>query len=108
MGDLAQAQAACQDQLRATQDALQVSQADLVQRGALEATAVLPEGRISPGCLGLWDPATEAALGDNLARARRLAPHMAVCIQLAHAGRKASSAVPWDGAQLLAPAQGIF
>ena len=72
----------------------------------LEATAVLPEGRISPGCLGLWDPATEKALGDNLARARRLAPHMAVCIQLAHAGRKASSAVPWDGAQLLSPAQG--
>eukprot|EP01041_Mallomonas_annulata_P022776 gene22776-43139_t len=31
---------------------------------------------------------------------------MAVCIQLAHAGRKASSAVPWDGAQLLSPAQG--
>lgn len=72
----------------------------------LEATAVLPEGRISPACLGLWDAATEAALGDTLARARRLAPPMAVCIQLAHAGRKASSAVPWEGAQLLAPAHG--
>jgi len=72
----------------------------------IEATAVLPEGRITPNCLGLWDDRTEAALADHLQRARALAPHTAVCIQLSHAGRKASSAVPWQGGQLLAPAQG--
>lgn len=72
----------------------------------IEATAVLPEGRITPNCLGLWDDTTEAALADHLQRARALAPHTAVCIQLAHAGRKASSAVPWQGGQLLSPDQG--
>ncbi|TXH87942.1 MAG: NADH:flavin oxidoreductase/NADH oxidase [Rhodoferax sp.] len=72
----------------------------------IEATAVVPEGRITPACLGLWDDATQDALGSTLQRARKLAPHTAVCIQLAHAGRKASSALPWEGAQLLSPAQG--
>lgn len=72
----------------------------------IEATAVSPEGRITPNCLGLWDDRTEAALADKLQRARQLAPPMPVCIQLAHAGRKASSALPWQGAQLLSPAQG--
>src|SRR5665647_1445869 len=50
----------------------------------LEATAVLPEGRITPGCLGLWDEHTTRALGDALYRARKLAPPVPVCIQLAH------------------------
>lgn len=68
----------------------------------IEATAVLPEGRITPACLGLWDDATEAALADKLHRARQLAPRTAVCIQLAHAGRKASSHIPWEGGQLIA------
>ncbi len=72
----------------------------------IEATAVVPEGRITPACLGLWDDRTEAALADMLQRARKLAPPVPVCIQLAHAGRKASSALPWAGAQLLSPAQG--
>ena len=72
----------------------------------IEATAVLPEGRITPKCLGLWDARTESALADTLQRARQLAPATAVCIQLAHAGRKASSALPWQGAQLLAPESG--
>ncbi len=72
----------------------------------IEATAVLPEGRISPGCLGLWDDATEAAMTDTLQRARRLAPATAVCIQLSHAGRKGSSAAPWHGGQLLSAADG--
>ncbi len=72
----------------------------------IEATAVLPEGRISPGCLGLWDDATEAAMTDTLQRARRLAPATAVCIQLSHAGRKGSSAAPWHGGQLLSKADG--
>jgi 2,4-dienoyl-CoA reductase-like NADH-dependent reductase (Old Yellow Enzyme family) len=72
----------------------------------IEATAVLPEGRITPGCLGLWDERTEAALTDRLHRARQLAPPTAICIQLAHAGRKGSSAAPWQGGQLLNAAQG--
>jgi len=84
--------------------------AQLLNSGAalltLEATAVLPEGRITPSCLGLWDDATAHALGDYLHRARALAPHAAICIQLAHAGRKASSAVPWQGGALLSPAAG--
>ncbi|APW44561.1 NADH:flavin oxidoreductase/NADH oxidase [Rhodoferax saidenbachensis] len=84
--------------------------ANLLNSGAalftIEATAVLPEGRITPACLGLWDAGTEAKLADTLARARKLAPQTAVCIQLAHAGRKASSALPWQGAQLLSKAEG--
>jgi 2,4-dienoyl-CoA reductase-like NADH-dependent reductase (Old Yellow Enzyme family) len=72
----------------------------------IEATAVLPEGRITPSCLGLWDLRTEAKLADTLHRARKLAPPNVVCIQLAHAGRKASSMLPWQGGQLLAAAQG--
>jgi 2,4-dienoyl-CoA reductase-like NADH-dependent reductase (Old Yellow Enzyme family) len=72
----------------------------------IEATAVLPEGRISPACLGLWDDRTEEALGQTLQRARKLAPPAKVCIQLAHAGRKASGALPWNGGQLLALDQG--
>jgi NADPH2 dehydrogenase len=72
----------------------------------LEATAVSPEGRITPGCLGLWDDATEAALHDKLARARRQAPPMPVCMQIGHAGRKASSEAPWRGGLLIAPQDG--
>jgi len=73
----------------------------------IEATAVTPEGRITPACLGLWDDTTEQALGSLMARARRLAPgNVKVCIQLAHAGRKGSSALPWRGGQLLPPEQG--
>ena len=82
----------------------------MLQSGAamftIEATAVTPEGRITPGCLGLWDDATETALGDRLARARRQAPPMPVAIQLAHAGRKGSSRRPWDGGALIPPAAG--
>jgi NADPH2 dehydrogenase len=72
----------------------------------IEATAVLPQGRITPQCLGLWDERTAAKLADTLQRARKLAPPTAVCIQLAHAGRKASSAIPWQGGQLLSQEQG--
>ena len=67
----------------------------------IEATAVSPEGRITPYCLGLWDQKTQTALEDKLFRARKHAPKTRVFIQLAHAGRKASSAVPWQGGQIL-------
>lgn len=71
----------------------------------LEATAVEPEGRISPGDLGLWNDATEAALRAVLEAIRRYSK-IALVIQLAHAGRKASSHAPWDGGQQIAPADG--
>ncbi|MCE7527029.1 NADH:flavin oxidoreductase/NADH oxidase [Polynucleobacter sp. IMCC 30228] len=67
----------------------------------IEATGVLPEARITPVCLGLWDERTEAALKDKLTRARALAPAVPVFIQLSHAGRKGSSASPWHGGQLI-------
>ena len=72
----------------------------------IEATGITADGRITHACLGLWDDRTEAALKDKLSRARQLAPATPVFIQLAHAGRKASSATPWDGGQLLSADQG--
>lgn len=75
--------------------------AQLLQSGAglvtIEATAVARDGRITHGCLGLYDDACERAFADTLARARRLAPTAAVMLQIAHAGRKGSSTVPWEG-----------
>ncbi|MCL6468062.1 MAG: NADH:flavin oxidoreductase/NADH oxidase, partial [Ralstonia sp.] len=67
----------------------------------IEATAVSPEGRITNGCLGLWDDATEAALERTLAAIRQNAL-VPIGMQIAHAGRKASSARPWEGGALLA------
>ncbi len=52
--------------------------------------AVEPNGRITPGDLGLWDDATEAAFKPVLAGVRQYSK-IAVAIQLAHAGRKGSS-----------------
>jgi len=72
----------------------------------IEATAVTADGRITHGCLGLYDDATEKALYAMLARARRQAPPMPVAIQLAHAGRKGSSARPWEGGMLVPPTRG--
>jgi 2,4-dienoyl-CoA reductase-like NADH-dependent reductase (Old Yellow Enzyme family) len=71
----------------------------------IEATAVEPEGRITPACLGLWDQRTEAALQPVLAAVRKYSK-IAVTMQLAHAGRKASSHVPWQGGQLIPVSQG--
>ena len=64
----------------------------------IEATAVEADGRISPADLGLWNDATEAALQPILA-AIRTHSKIAVTMQLAHAGRKASTHVPWQGGQ---------
>ena len=60
-----------------------------------EATAVDPAGRISWAALGLYDDATEAAFARALASVRRWSP-MPVGVQLAHAGRKASTLKPWE------------
>ena len=71
----------------------------------IEATAVTREGRITPGCLGLWSDDNEAALRTVLASVRRHSA-MPIGIQLAHAGRKASSHKPWHGGQLIPLAEG--
>jgi hypothetical protein len=70
----------------------------------VEATAVAPEGRITPGCLGLWS-------GKHIEPLARIAKfvksHGAVAgIQIAHAGRKASADLPWQGGAHLSEAQG--
>ena len=71
----------------------------------IEATAVEPEGRITPSDLGLYDDRTEAALRRVLAAVRKYS-RIPVAMQLAHAGRKASSHVPWQGGQLIPQAEG--
>ncbi len=63
----------------------------------LEATAVTPEGRITPGDLGLYDDANEAGLEHILTAIRGFAPSMRIGMQVAHAGRKASCQAPWAG-----------
>ena len=61
----------------------------------VEATAVAPEGRITPGCLGLWSDAHIEPLARIAALMKQ---HGAVPgIQIAHAGRKASADWPWRG-----------
>lgn len=69
-----------------------------------EATAVEPRGRISPYCLGIWDD----RFVEPLARiVRFIEEHGAVAaMQIAHAGRKASTAQPWKGGRPVAPADG--
>jgi NADPH2 dehydrogenase len=71
----------------------------------IEATHVEAIGRITPGCLGLWNDATEAALRPIIASVRKHSK-VAVAMQLAHAGRKGSSHVPWDGGQQIPLADG--
>lgn len=70
-----------------------------------EATGVEPAGRISPGCPSLHDDATEAAWA-RIVRFCRSVGDSRVGIQLAHAGRKASTAPPWEGAGPVAPEDG--
>lgn len=69
-----------------------------------EATAVVPEGRITPGDLGIWSDAHTEGL-------KRIADfihsHNSIAgIQIAHAGRKASCAVPWEGGKQLSEKNG--
>lgn len=70
----------------------------------VEATAVTPEGRISPGDMGLWKD-------EQIAGLQRIAEFLHTQgvyagIQLAHAGRKASMAIPFAGERLLVPGEG--
>ena len=64
-----------------------------------EATAIAPEGRITPGDLGLWSD-------EHIDGLRRIAQFIhsqgaVAAIQIAHAGRKASCEVPWKGGRQL-------
>jgi 2,4-dienoyl-CoA reductase-like NADH-dependent reductase (Old Yellow Enzyme family) len=74
----------------------------------VEATAVTDTGRITPGCLGLYDDGCEEALSRRLAIARAAAPAIRVGIQLAHAGRKGSRTPPWDGGGAVAVGHGAW
>lgn len=65
-----------------------------------EATAVVPEGRITPGCTGLWTDAQ----GEAWARVVKFVHEHSTAkigIQIGHAGRKAACAAPWDGGKPL-------
>lgn len=68
----------------------------------LEATAVEERGRISHGCLGLYNDENEAALARVLGFCRRHGVAK-LGIQLGHAGRKGSAQVPWEGGRALGP-----
>lgn len=61
----------------------------------VEATGVSPEGRITPGCLGLWNDAQADGMAGiaQSVKAEGAVPG----IQIGHAGRKASANVPWEG-----------
>jgi 2,4-dienoyl-CoA reductase-like NADH-dependent reductase (Old Yellow Enzyme family) len=61
----------------------------------VEATAVSPEGRITPGCHGLWNEAQAEALRPVIAAIK--AAGAVPGIQIGHAGRKASANLPWEG-----------
>ncbi len=71
----------------------------------IEATAVEPAGRITASDLGLWSDENEAALAKVLMAVRKYSD-MPIAIQLAHAGRKASCQVPWEGGKQVAPNNG--
>lgn len=68
----------------------------------IEATGVEPVGRITYADVGLYSDETEAAMAKVLASVRRWSD-MPVGVQLAHAGRKASTEVPWKGGGQFAP-----
>lgn len=72
-----------------------------------EAAAVEPRERITPECLGLYSDANEAALKRVIDFCRQHSP-AAMGIQLAHAGRKASTHRPWEGRHPLAADEGAW
>lgn len=68
----------------------------------IEATAVSPEGRISPSDLGLYSDDNEAAL-ERVMQALAKQSAMPLALQLSHAGRKGSSRPPWEGGAQIRP-----
>jgi 2,4-dienoyl-CoA reductase-like NADH-dependent reductase (Old Yellow Enzyme family) len=74
---------------------------------AIEATAVTPEGRITPHDTGLYSDANEQAMARVVHYVRSISP-IRLGIQLSHAGRKASAERPWEGRGALSDAQGAW
>ena len=72
----------------------------------IEATAVLPEGRITYADVGLYDDKTEWAMRSTLETIQRISD-MPIGLQLSHAGRKASTELPWLGGLQLPPGHGL-
>ena len=70
----------------------------------VEATHVTREGRITHGCTGLYSERNEAAMARVIAHCRTVSRNP-IGIQIGHAGRKASSQVPWQGRDYLRPDQ---
>ena len=70
-----------------------------------EATAVEPEGRISPKCLGIWNDDNEQAF-KRIVEFNESWGNTVFGVQLAHAGRKASVAINWEGGNPIGPADG--
>jgi NADPH2 dehydrogenase len=68
----------------------------------IEATHVERSGRITHGCMGLYNDANEAALTRVIAHCKRIGVAK-FGVQLAHAGRKGSSQRPWEGGKGLWP-----
>lgn len=73
----------------------------------MEATAVVPEGRITPHCTGLWSQTHAAAMQRVADFVRGVSPVL-LGVQLAHAGRKGSSHRPWQGHGPLAADEGAW
>jgi 2,4-dienoyl-CoA reductase-like NADH-dependent reductase (Old Yellow Enzyme family) len=73
----------------------------------IEATAVEAPGRITQGCVGLWNDAQEQALERLVARMRSYAA-VPIGIQLAHAGRKGSAMRPWESGRALGADEGAW
>lgn len=72
----------------------------------LESTAVSSQGRITRGCLGLWNDRQQRAHAALVRHLHKLGA--AVGVQLNHAGRKASVSVPWQGGKALAADEGAW
>ncbi|MEU1074368.1 MULTISPECIES: bifunctional salicylyl-CoA 5-hydroxylase/oxidoreductase [unclassified Streptomyces] len=62
-----------------------------------EMVCVSPEGRITPGCTGLYTPEQETAWRRVTDFVHRQAPGTAIGVQLGHSGRKGSTKVMWEG-----------
>lgn len=71
----------------------------------VEATSVSPEGRITAGCLGLYNDENHQSLKRVVDAVRAISP-IKLAIQLGHAGRKASSHRPWEGGALMSAHEG--
>ena len=80
---------------------LAISRAGLVM---VEATGVERQGRITHGCTGLYNEHNEASI-KRVVDACRVVSRSPIGIQIGHAGRKASSQVPWQGRDYLRPDQ---